>query len=51
MFGTDRLIQAVIRHSKLEGQAFVDAMYRDAMDFSNNAALQDDLTLLSIRRL
>ena len=51
MFGIDRLGQAVIRHSKLEGQAFVDALYREAMDFSNNAALQDDLTLLSIRRL
>ncbi len=51
MFGIERLGQAVLRHSKLEGQAFVDALYREAMDFSNNAALLDDLTLLSIRRL
>ena len=50
MFGTDRLTQAILRQSKLEGQAFVDALYREAMNFSNNAALQDDLTLLSIRR-
>lgn len=51
MFGTERLSQAVIRHSKLEGQTFVDALYREAMDFSGNAALLDDLTLLSVRRL
>ena len=51
MFGIERLGQAVVRYSKLEGQAFVDALYREAMDFSNNAVLQDDLTLLSIRRL
>jgi sigma-B regulation protein RsbU (phosphoserine phosphatase) len=51
MFGIDRLGQAVVRHSKLEGQAFVDALYREAMEFSGNAVLQDDLTLLSIRRL
>ena len=51
MFGIERLGQAVMRHSQLEGQAFVEALYHEAMDFSNNAALQDDLTLLSIRRL
>lgn len=51
MFGIDRLCQAVIRHSKLEGQAFIDALYSEAMAFSNHATLQDDLTLLSIRRL
>lgn len=51
MFGIDRLIQAVIRHSNLDGQAFVDALSREALDFSNNAVLQDDMTLLSIRRL
>jgi serine phosphatase RsbU (regulator of sigma subunit) len=51
MFGIERLGQAVVRHSKLDGQAFVDALYSEAMAFSNNAALQDDLTLLSIRRL
>jgi serine phosphatase RsbU (regulator of sigma subunit) len=51
MFGIDRLGRAVVRHSKLEGQAFIDALYNEVMAFSNNAALQDDLTLLSIRRL
>lgn len=51
MFGTERLIQAVIRHSRLEGEAFVEALYHDAMAFSNNAALQDDLTIISIRRV
>ena len=51
MFGIERLGQAVVRHVKLEGQAFVDALYCEAMAFSNNAPLQDDLTLLSIRRL
>lgn len=51
MFGIERLAQAMIRYSKLEGQAFVDALYNEAMDFLDHAALQDDLTLLSIRRL
>jgi len=51
MFGIERLGHAVLRHAKLEGQAFVDALYAEAMAFSNNAALQDDLTLLSVRRL
>ncbi len=51
MFGVDRLGQAVVRHAKLEGQAFVDALYHEAMEFSSNAVLQDDLTLLSVRRL
>jgi serine phosphatase RsbU (regulator of sigma subunit) len=50
MYGIERLRQSVVSHSKLEGQAFVDALYRDAMDFSNNAAPKDDVTLLSIRR-
>jgi serine phosphatase RsbU (regulator of sigma subunit) len=51
MFGTDRLSQAVICHNELEGQSFVDALFREAMDFTGNAALQDDLTILSLRRL
>ncbi len=51
MFGIDRLGRAIVRHARLEGQSFVDALYREAMEFSNNAPLQDDLTLLSIRRL
>ena len=51
MFGIDRLGQAVVRYAKLDGQAFVDALYHEAMEFSDNAVLQDDLTLLSIRRL
>jgi len=51
MFGAERLAQAVVRHAKLEGKAFVEALYREAMDFSGNAALLDDLTLLSVRRL
>ncbi|HOW88500.1 MAG TPA: PP2C family protein-serine/threonine phosphatase [Candidatus Omnitrophota bacterium] len=51
MFGTDRLIQAAIRCSKLEGQAFISVLNQELADFLGGAGLQDDLTILSIRRL
>ena len=51
MFGDDRLMQAVIRHAKLEGQAFIDALHQELSDFLAGIALQDDLTILSVRRL
>lgn len=51
MFGTERLIQVVIRHSKLEGQTFIEALHRDLTDFLGGLSLQDDLTILSVRRL
>jgi serine phosphatase RsbU (regulator of sigma subunit) len=50
MFGTDRLIEAVIRHAKLEGQAFIDVLHEELTGFLAGLALQDDLTILSVRR-
>ncbi len=51
MFGGARFMEAILRHAGLEGQSFIDALYKELSGFLCGAGIQDDLTILSVRRL
>ena len=50
MFGDDRLKETVLKHAHLPGEQIIAAVIEDVKAFTGSHELQDDMTLLVVRR-
>ena len=50
MYDETRFVESIRRHSAQNISDFVGSLYRSLSDFTQNAEVHDDITILALRR-